>query len=93
LKEPHLYKDILSWEKIRKPEKVTRLMKALALQVGAQVSYNELAGLCGLDAKTVEKYICVLEQAYEFQCWQISDSRKLVRMPERCGKTILFRNG
>ena len=39
-------------------------MKALALQVGAQVSYNELAGLCGLDAKTVEKYICVLEQAY-----------------------------
>ena len=39
-------------------------MKALALQVGTQVSYNELAGLCGLDAKTVEKYICVLEQAY-----------------------------
>ena len=60
----YLYKDILSWEQIQKPEKLTRLLQALALQVGSQVSYSELALLCGLDSKTVEKYLTVLEQTF-----------------------------
>ncbi|MDR1833015.1 MAG: ATP-binding protein [Fusobacteriaceae bacterium] len=64
LSESYLYKDILTLEKIKKSERLTRLLKALAYQVGSQVSFSELSRLCGLDAKTVEKYITVLEQAY-----------------------------
>ncbi len=64
ISDSYLYKDILSWGHIQKPEKLTRLLQALALQIGSQVSYSELASLSGLDAKTVEKYIGVLEQTY-----------------------------
>ncbi len=64
LSESYLYKDVLSWENIQKPEKLTRLLQALALQVGCQVSYNELGQMCSLDSKTVEKYVNVLEQTY-----------------------------
>jgi len=39
-------------------------LQALALQIGSQVSYNELGQLCGLDTKTVEKYIGILEKAF-----------------------------
>jgi predicted AAA+ superfamily ATPase len=52
-----LYKDVLSWEQIQKPDKLIRLLQAIAFQVGSQVSYNELGQICGLDSKTVEKYI------------------------------------
>jgi predicted AAA+ superfamily ATPase len=41
-----------------------KLLQALAYQVGSQVSYNELSQLSGIDAKTVEKYIVLLEQTY-----------------------------
>ncbi|MCH3918167.1 MAG: ATP-binding protein [Spirochaetia bacterium] len=64
LTDSYLYKDILSLDGIQKPEKLTKLLQALALQVGAQVSFNELAQLCSMDPKTVERYITVLEQAY-----------------------------
>lgn len=64
LAESYLYKDVLSWENIQKPEKLTRLLQALALQVGCQVSFNELGQLCGLDSKTIEKYVNILEQTY-----------------------------
>lgn len=64
LTDSYLYKDILMWENIQKPEKLLRLLQALAFQVGSQVSYNELGQLCGLDNKTVEKYINLLEQVF-----------------------------
>ena len=64
LTDSYLYKDILEFERIHKPEKLTKLLQALAYQVGAEVSYNELSQLCGLDAKTVASYISILEQAY-----------------------------
>ncbi len=64
LSDSYLYKDILMWEQIKKPDKLLKLLQALAFQVGSQVSYNELAQLCGLDSKTVEKYILLLEQTF-----------------------------
>ena len=59
-----LYKDILKFDSIQKTDKLIKLLQALAYQIGNQVSYNELAQLCGIDGKTVEKYIMILEQAY-----------------------------
>jgi len=58
----YLYKDILTWERIQKPDKLERLVQALALQVGSEVSFNELGQLCGIDNETVEKYISLLEK-------------------------------
>ncbi len=64
LTNSYLYKDILTFEKIKKPLVVEKLVKALALQVGNEVSYNELSRLIGVDKNTVEKYIDILEKAF-----------------------------
>ena len=53
----YLYKDILHWENIKKSDRIVKLLQALAFQIGSQVSYSELGNMCGLDNKTVEKYI------------------------------------
>lgn len=60
----YLYKDLLSYRGIRKPELLDKLLKALALQIGQEVSYNELAGLLQVDKSTVSDYIRLLEQAF-----------------------------
>lgn len=60
----YLYKDILAFDSIAKSDKLLSLVRALAFQIGSQVSYNELSGLVGIDAKTVEKYIDILEKSY-----------------------------
>jgi predicted AAA+ superfamily ATPase len=62
--ESYLYKDILTLDRIKKSEALTRLMRALAFQIGSQVSYTELGQLSGLDKKTVENYLSILEQTF-----------------------------
>ena len=64
LTDAYLYKDILSWESIKHPDKLQTLLRALAYQVGSQVAYNELSQMCSMDSKTVERYINLLEQCY-----------------------------
>ena len=60
----YLYKDILSWKNIKYPDRISKLAQALALQMGQQISYNELAQLTGMDKETVERYIDLLEKAF-----------------------------
>lgn len=64
LSESYLYRDVLSLDGIGKPEKIKRLLQALAFQIGSQVSYNEIGQLIGLDSKTVERYVDILEKSY-----------------------------
>ena len=64
LTDSYLYRDLLSFDTLRKPDVIVRLLKALSLQIGSQVSYNELASLLGLTSKTVEKYLDILEKSY-----------------------------
>lgn len=59
-----LYKEMLLLEGVKKPDKIVKLLQALAFQVGNQVSYNELSNLVGLNISTVEKYITMLEQSF-----------------------------
>ena len=60
----YLYKDIFSFQDVRKPEIVEQLLQALALQVGSEVSFNELGRLLGLTSITVQRYIDLLEKSY-----------------------------
>lgn len=64
LSDSYLYKDILSLDSISKPDKLVRLLKALALQIGSQISYNEIGNMISLDSKTVERYVDILEKSF-----------------------------
>lgn len=64
LTDSYLYKDILATDNLRKPDVLDKLLRALAFQVGSEVSYNELAQTIGTDSKTVERYIELLEKCY-----------------------------
>lgn len=64
LSDNYLYKDIFSYKGIKKPDLLYKLVRALALQVGDEVSYNELSNLLGIDKVTVESYIGLLEKCY-----------------------------
>ena len=64
LTESYLYKDILSMGIIKKPQLLDKLLRALALQIGQEVSYHELGQLIGADKQTIEKYIDLLEKSF-----------------------------
>jgi predicted AAA+ superfamily ATPase len=64
LADSYLYKDILTWENIKKPQKLEALVQALALQIGSQVSFNEIGQLIGINNETVERYVNLLEKAF-----------------------------
>lgn len=62
LASSYLYKDLLTLETIKKPVLLEKILSALALQIGNEVSYNELAQLLNSDKETIEKYIDLLEK-------------------------------
>ncbi|MGZ0015153.1 ATP-binding protein [Yeosuana sp. AK3] len=64
LSDSYLYKDLLGYVGIRKPEVLQKLVRALALQIGSEVSYNELSQLLGIDKNTVSNYIDLLIKTY-----------------------------
>ena len=60
----YLYKDIFEFKEIRKSFVIEKLVQALALQIGSEVSFNELSNLLGIDTMTVQRYVDLLEKAY-----------------------------
>ena len=64
LTDSYLYKDLFAYEGIKKSSLLSKILSALALQMGSEVSYHELSQLVGADKNTVEKYIDLLEQAF-----------------------------
>lgn len=60
----YLYKDIFSFQDVRKPEIIEQLLQALALQIGSEVSFSELGRLLGLNSITIQRYIDLLEKSY-----------------------------
>jgi uncharacterized protein len=62
--DSYLYKDIFAYQDVRKSEVVASLLEALALQVGSEVSYQELAKLLKIDQATVIRYIDLLEKSF-----------------------------
>ncbi len=83
-----LYKDLLALDQIRKPVILEKILKALALQTGNEVSYNEIARLLEIDKETVEKYIDLLEKAYII--FKLPALSRNVRNEIRKSKKIYF---
>lgn len=64
LTDSYLYKDVLVFNLVKNSRKVKELLIALALQLGNEVSYSELANTVGVDRKTVEYYLDLLEKSF-----------------------------
>ena len=60
----YLFRDVLAYEGVRKPMVLKKILKALALQVGSQVSYTEIAGKIEASRNTVATYIEILEKMF-----------------------------
>ncbi|HAZ23924.1 MAG TPA: ATPase, partial [Algoriphagus sp.] len=59
-----LYKDLLNFHGIRKPELLHKILQALAWQMGSEVSMNELGRTVQADKNTVSNYLDLLEKAF-----------------------------
>jgi predicted AAA+ superfamily ATPase len=88
LSDSYLFKDILMLDAVKKPEKLVKLLQALAFQIGSEVSYNEIGNLIGLDSKTVENYINLLEKS--FVIFKLNSFNKNLRNELKLSKKVYF---
>lgn len=84
----YLYRDLLSYQGIKKHDVLHKLVRALAFQIGSEVSYNELSNLLGIDKETVESYINLLEKC--FVVFRLSSFSRNMRNEIKKGKKIYF---
>jgi len=84
----YLYKDLLTLEQINKPILLEKILRALALQLGSEVSYQEIGQLVSANGQTVEKYIDLLEKA--FVLFRLPALNRNVRNEIKKGKKIYF---
>lgn len=88
LSTSYLYKDILQLDGIAKPDKLSTLIQALSRQIGNIISYRELSQLVGIDAKTIERYIDLLEKNYIV--FRLGSFSRNLRNELKNGKKIYF---
>ncbi|MDR0982200.1 MAG: ATP-binding protein [Culturomica sp.] len=84
----YLYKDLLSYKGMKKPDVLQKLVRALALQLGNEVSYHELSNLLGVDKETVENYINLLEKC--FVIFRLDSFSRNLRNEIKKGKKVYF---
>lgn len=84
----YLYRDLLEYRGVKKPDVLQKLVRALALQVGSEVSYNELSQLVGIDKGTVESYIDLLEKC--FVVFRLPAYSRNLRTEIKRGRKIYF---
>lgn len=84
----YLFKDVLSLQDVRKPALLERLLVALALQIGSEISYNEIGQTIGTDNKTVDRYIELLEKC--FVVFQVGGFSRNLRNEIKKSKKIYF---
>ncbi|MDR1652516.1 MAG: ATP-binding protein [Prevotellaceae bacterium] len=92
LTNSYLYKDILMYKDIRNPDALTKLLTALALQLGSEVSYNELGNTIGMKSETIERYLDLLEKAFVIFRLR-SLSRNLRNELKKSQKIYFYDNG
>lgn len=64
LTNSYLFKDILELANIRNSNVLRNLLKMLSLQVGGEVSFNELGRKLGVSTLTIQRYIDLLEKSF-----------------------------
>jgi len=84
----YLYKDVFNFQDVRKPEILQLILEALALQIGNEVSYHELAGMVKTDVQTVIRYIDLLEKT--FVIFRLRALSRNVRTELKKGRKIYF---
>lgn len=92
LSDQYLYKDVLVWKDIRKPELLDKLLKLLAYQVGSEVSINELSNHLKVKSETVENYIDLLEKSfviYKLNAFSNNPRKEVTKM----SKIMFWDNG
>lgn len=62
--ESYLFKDVLSFSKIRNSQALINLARALAFQMGSEVNENELSKRIKIDRKTLLAYLEILEKSF-----------------------------
>jgi len=92
LAEQYLYKDVLIWKDIRKPELLDKLLKLLAYQVGSEVNNHELSKALRVQSETVESYIDLLEKSfvvYRLNSYSTNERKEVSKM----SKVYFWDNG
>ncbi len=92
LTQQYLYKDVLVWKNIRKPELLDKLLKLLAYQMGSEVSVHELSNQLKVKSDTVENYIDLLEKAfviYRLKSYNTNQRKEVSKM----SKIMFWDNG
>jgi len=88
LSNSYLYRDLLTWQEIKKPQVLERLVQALAFQIGNEISYNELGQMTGLNHETVQRYMDLLEKA--FILFQLPSFSRNLRNELKKSKKVFF---
>lgn len=86
--QSYLFKDILALGNIQKPEVLEKILRALAFQLGNEVSYNEIAQITGVDKNTVSNYIHLLELS--FVIYRLSSFSRNLRNEIKTNQKIYF---
>ncbi len=60
----YLVKDILAFDRVKNSKTLLDLLKLLAFQVGSEVSHLEIGTKIGVDYKTIQRYLDLLEKAF-----------------------------
>ena len=92
LAQQYLYKDVLVWKDIRKPELLDKLLRLLAYQMCSEVSVHELANRLKVKSETVENYIDLLEKSfviYRLKAYSTNPRKELSKM----SKFLFWDNG
>lgn len=64
LMDSYLIRDILTFERLKKPDKILSLLRLIAFQIGKEVSLPELGQQLGIDKNTVERYLDLLSKVF-----------------------------
>ncbi len=88
LTDSYLYKDLFTLERLKKPLLLEKLVQAIALQLGHEVNYHELAQVVGADKETIERYVDLLEKA--FVVFRLPSLSRNLRNEIKKGRKIYF---
>ena len=88
----YLLKDILAVDGIKNAAKMRNLLRLIALQVGSEVSYDELGTQLGMSKNTVERYLDLLSKV--FVVYRVGAfARNLRKEVCKAGKWYFYDNG